>query len=45
MQGGFWGDADYGATLSQYEATLSAPPPFDVTPDLVGDNIGSMVEG
>ncbi len=26
MQGGFGGDADYGAMLALYEATLSAPP-------------------
>jgi hypothetical protein len=45
MRGGFGGDADYDAMLSVYEATLSAPPPLDETPDRMVDMIATMFEG
>ena len=45
MPGGLGGDAEYGAMLSLYEATLSAPPPLDETPDRMVDMIATMFEG
>lgn len=45
MQGGFSGDANYGAMLADYEATLSAPPPWDETPARTVDMIADLVVG
>ena len=45
MKGSFGGDADYDAMLSMYKATLSAPAPFDETPDrmvnMIADSVSS----
>lgn len=43
MKGSFGGDADYDAMLSMYEATLSAPAPFDETPDRMVNMIADLV--
>jgi hypothetical protein len=45
MQGGFGGDANYVAMLSEYEATLSSPPPADEAPGLMVDMIARLIDG
>ena len=45
MQGGFGGDANYVAMLSDYEATLSSPPPADEAPGLMVDMIARLIDG
>jgi hypothetical protein len=44
MPGGFAGDANYDAMLTEYMAILSAPPPRDESPDLVVDMISRLID-
>jgi hypothetical protein len=44
MQGGFAGDANYSAMLTEYMTILSAPPPRDESPELMVDTISRLID-